>query len=505
MPICRLQFLATAKQPCIRTALYASNRSLSLAVSRPVHVMAPKRKAALVATAQYADSAGDKANHRSEIASPSKKIKTKSENTTNGGFDHSRMEEKYGIVQREFYPAEMSNERAAMYNNNEIPRPIEVLEKALAETAKEREKIKPGKAVLHFYKRDLRLNDNRGLAMAAAKAKEANIPLLCLFIVSPQDYQAHFTSAVRVDFDLRTLAVMKKDLEELDIPLQVVTVEKRKQVPNYILDLCAKYDIRHVYCNIEYEVDELRREAKLTRECLKKGINFTAVHDDVVVAPGRLKTGGGKQYAVYSPWFRAWIAHVHAHPELLDRSEPPSKNPASARQMFKDIFDSTIPPAPDNKKLSEDEKARFERLWPAGEHEARSRLEKFLDEKIGKYKDTRNFPAAGSTAMVSVHHSAGTLAARTSVRMARDANNTKKLDGGNAGIAGWISEVAWRDFYKHVLAHWPYVCMFKPFKYEYTNVQWEYDDEAFDRWCKGQTGFPIGESGSELMGKHELI
>ena len=113
--------------------------------------------------------------------------------------------------------------------------------------------------------------------------------------------------------------------------------------------------------------------------------------------------------------------------------------------------------------------------------------------KIGKYKDTRNFPAAGSTAVVSVHHSAGTLAARTSVRMARDANSAKKLDGGNPGVAGWISEVAWRDFYKHVLAHWPYVCMFKPFKYEYTNVKWEYDDEAFERWCNGRTGFPIGE------------
>jgi deoxyribodipyrimidine photo-lyase len=78
--------------------------------------------------------------------------------------------------------------------------------------------------------------------------------------------------------------------------------------------------------------------------------------------------------------------------------------------------------------------------------------------------------------------------------MARDINSTKKLDGGNAGIMGWISEVAWRDFYKHVLAHWPYVCMFKPFKYEYTNVRWEYDDQAFERWCKGQTGFPIGMS-----------
>ena len=45
------------------------------------------------------------------------------------------------------------------------------------------------KAVLFWFKRDLRLGDNRGLSEAANKAKSTGIPLICLFIVSPQDYQ----------------------------------------------------------------------------------------------------------------------------------------------------------------------------------------------------------------------------------------------------------------------------------------------------------------------------
>lgn len=36
--------------------------------------------------------------------------------------------------------------------------------------------------------------------------------------------------------------------------------------------------------------------------------------------------------------------------------------------------------------------------------------------------------------------------------------------------------------------------MHKPFKYEYTDIEWEYNLEHFDKWCKGQTGFPFGES-----------
>lgn len=33
--------------------------------------------------------------------------------------------------------------------------------------------------------------------------------------------------------------------------------------------------------------------------------------------------------------------------------------------------------------------------------------------------------------------------------------------------------------------------MHKPWKYEYTNIEWEYNQEHFEAWCKGQTGFPI--------------
>jgi len=494
--------------------------------------MAPKRKAAAIAANTYSDSTGLKANARSEVSttptkraklaqttlyggiSPAKKGTIKTSNgealsSMNGTSSHNgatsqngssspgltepKVDHSNDVIQRQFYPPEMSNERCAMYNANEIPRPIEVLQKAIAETKNARERISPGKAVLHWFKRDLRLSDNRALAMASKKAQETGASLMCVFVVSPQDYEAHLTAPVRVDFELRTLEVLKRDMGELDIPLLVTTVEKRKDVPGFLVGLCEKWDIKHVYCNIEYEVDELRRETKITGLCLEKGINFTAVHDDVVVPSGELKTGVGKQYAVYTPWYRSWMAYIHSHAHILNASPKPEKNPADSRERLKEIFDTPIAAAPENKKLSVEEKTRFARLWPAGEHEALSRVTKFISQKIGKYKDSRNCPDLDGTAKVSVHLSSGTLAARTCVRLARDANSTSKLDGGNEGIKTWISEVAWRDFYKHVLAHWPYVCMSKPFKYEYTNIEWEYSDDLFQKWCEGKTGYPIGK------------
>lgn len=394
---------------------------------------------------------------RKADSSPAPSSSKKARNGSSNQYKDSSIEEEYGIVLREFYPPEMTNERAHQYNANEIQRPIEALDDAIESTNTEREKVKVKDAVVHWFKCDLRTHDNKGLHLASEKAKSKGVPLIGLYIVSPQDFSAHLTSAVRVDFILRTLEVLKADLAKLDIPLYVETVQKRKAVPSRVIELCEEWGASHVYADIEYEVDELRREAALTRNCLEKGIAFNAVPDTCVVSPGELSSQSGNQFAVYTPWYRAWVRYLNERPQDLDAFAEPSKNPREVRKTFKRLFDATIPEAPENKQLSVEEKKRFKSMWPPGEHEANERLEKFVKQKIRGYADARNIPSGNGTSVISVHFASGTLATRTAVRTAMDANSTKKLDGGNPGIMSWISEVAWRDFYKHVMAHWPFV------------------------------------------------
>jgi len=47
------------------------------------------------------------------------------------------------------------------------------------------------------------------------------------------------------------------------------------------------------------------------------------------------------------------------------------------------------------------------------------------------------------------------------------------------------------------MAHWPYVCMNKPFKAEYANIEWEYNQGQFKAWCEGKTGYPIVDAASK--------
>ncbi|KAL5424994.1 hypothetical protein PMIN04_002809 [Paraphaeosphaeria minitans] len=491
--------------------------------------MPPKRKvssripANAASAAAYTDRAGDAPNRRSKRSKPVAKAFTKTTDPKDdikddaivtqgrGGvehqdevpsFDHSRLEDKVGIVDRRFYPAEMSNERCALYNANEIPRPMEILNATLASTKAAREKIhkgEAGQAVMHWFKRDVRVRDNTALSRASALAKEKGVGVVGVWIMSPQDWEAHLVSPAKCDFELRSVALLQKELAELDIPLYMETVISRKNLPQRLLDLAKEWEIKTIFCNLEYEPDELRREERLVRLGAEQGINFEPCHDDCVVPPGSLKTGAGRQYAVYSPWYRAWVAHLHANPHLLDERPMPEKNPPGFVEKFRTIFDCDVPPAPKSKALDAEQTERFSRLWPAGEAAALDRVSLFLTEKVGGYTATRNFPAKKSTASVSVHHAAGTLAARTSVRMARDVNSTKKLDGGIEGVKGWIGEVAWRDFYRHVLVNWPYICMNKPFKFEYTNIEWEYNNKHFRAWTEGRTGYPIVDAAMRCL------
>ncbi|KAF1930403.1 uncharacterized protein M421DRAFT_99739 [Didymella exigua CBS 183.55] len=493
--------------------------------------MPPKRKAVIPLNAasaiNYTDSTGDRANKRSRISKPStnnfrKEVPPEpltARNAENGGpgekaeteviskdgeltFDHSRPEERSGIVDRRYYPAEMRNERCAQYNGNEIPRPIELLSKAIGETTAARTAIrgmKQGDAVLHWFKRDLRIRDNTGLSRASALAKEMKKGVIGVWIMSPQDWEAHLVSPAKCDFELRSVEILRKELAELDIPLHIEVIEKRRNVPKRLIEMAKAWNAKNVFCNIEYEPDELRREEKLVKLMLEEDINFDPQHDDCVVPPGTLKTGGGKQYAVYTPWYRNFVNYLHLHPHVLDERPMPSQNPSGFRKKYESLFDAKVPEAPESKRLSDEDKERLHHLYPAGEAAALERLGRFLKEKVGKYKDTRNFPSKNSTARLSLHHAAGTLAARTSVRLAKDVNTTKKLDGGVQGIQSWISEVAWRDFYRHVLCHWPYVCMHKPFKFEYTNVAWEYSDPNLEAWKTGRTGYPIVDAAMRCM------
>jgi deoxyribodipyrimidine photo-lyase len=155
--------------------------------------------------------------------------------------------------------------------------------------------------------------------------------------------------------------------------------------------------------------------------------------------------------SVYSPWLRKWIAMIHGDDSHLSPSLAPQENDPMISENFPSLFSEFVPNAPTSHSLPSEERKKFAALWPAGEHAAQRRLEKFCRERIQGYALHRSEPGLEATSCMSVHLSQGTISARACIRQARASNTSQRLDKGNDGNVSWISEIAWRDFYRRTV------------------------------------------------------
>lgn len=82
-------------------------------------------------------------------------------------------------------------------------------------------------------------------------------------------------------------------------------MEKRLSIPRRLVNEVFPYlRAKHVFANMEYEVDELRRDIATVKQGRVKGIDVVCLHDRLILPPGKVKSLQGKPYSVFSPWQR---------------------------------------------------------------------------------------------------------------------------------------------------------------------------------------------------------
>ncbi|KAM5540439.1 hypothetical protein V8D89_005897 [Ganoderma adspersum] len=382
---------------------------------------------------------------------------------------------------------------------------------------------KGGCVVYWMRMEDLRIQDNRAIAQASAQAQRDGVPLIALHVLSPQDYIAHDRGARRVDFVLRNLQIIRSKLGEVDIPLYTVSHTSRTTIPTFIHNLLRQWKASHIFANMEYEVDELRRDialCKIASEADK--VSCTFVHDRCIVSPGDVRTKEGRAYTVYSPFLRSWTPLLNqAASNRLDEAEPPAANDSIIRShpVYGKLFDVEVPHEIEGFALDSEERERIASYWPAGEDAAHEVLRRFLktatrasqlgavdplsdgakevndptkQSRMAKYKDQRDRLDADTTSRLSPYLAAGIISARACIREALAASGKTKVDTSrDTGIGRWIQEIAWRDFYNHIIALFPRVSMGRPFQEKYADVRWETNEEHLQAWKEGRTGVPI--------------
>lgn len=194
-----------------------------------------------------------------------------------------------------------------------------------------------------------------------------------------------------------------------------------------MLSVLSDWKASYLFANIEYEVDELRRDTKLCELANETGqVKCTFVHDKCIITPGKVLTKEGKTYSVYSPFLRAWLPHLTDQPDPLARAHNPKANDPSihAHPIFGALFDTPVPAQLEGFELEPDDAEVMRTCWREGEDVAHEMLLRFLytksrtsqfaevdplaegakepqrdskDSRIGKYKDDRDRVNADTT------------------------------------------------------------------------------------------------------------
>ena len=247
--------------------------------------------------------------------------------------------------------------------------------------------------------------------------------------------------------------------------------------PGALLEIARQHRCTDVHFNLEYEINESRRNDQTRNLLEREGIAVHAYHDQVILPPADIRTGEGRFFSVFTPFRKAY------YKLLLERGVEVIGEPKKQAAMLGGP--DPIPTSVEGFRSEVDP-----RLWPAGEAAASRRLKAFIGNRISGYKESRDLPALDATSMLSAYLAAGVLSPRQCMVPALEANHGK-FEGGNEGAACWISELVWREFYRHVLVGFPRVCMGRPFKPATDRIRWNTDAGALEAWRNGRTGVPI--------------
>nr|WP_294904008.1 deoxyribodipyrimidine photo-lyase [uncultured Lacibacter sp.] len=305
-----------------------------------------------------------------------------------------------------------------------------------------------------WFRRDLRLHDHAALYHAL----KAKVPVLPVFIFDKKILdELEDKNDRRVEFIHHAVIEMQHQLKSMNSSMEVYY-----GLPEEVFQkLVEKYTVSKVFTNHDYEPYALQRDTAIQQQLNKAGVSFYTYKDQVIFEKDEVLKDDGKPYTVFTPYSRKWKAKLN---EFYLKSYPVEKYNAS---FFKQ------------------EPVAIPSLKEMGFEEANISFPSAATRKeiIRKYKEQRDFPAIDGTSRLSVHLRFGTISIRD---LAREAKGLSE---------GFLNELIWRDFYHMILWHFPQVGEGKAFKKEYDFIEWRHNENDFQQWCDGQTGYPIVDAG----------
>lgn len=309
------------------------------------------------------------------------------------------------------------------------------------------------KIALFWFRRDLRLEDNAGLYYAL----KSGYPVMPVFIFDTDILEELEDKADRrVDFIHRQVTALNEQLQQWGSSLQVF----RGKPEEVFAALTAEREVAALYTNRDYEPYAIQRDKAVEKLLARKKIPFMSCKDQVIFEQNEVVKDDGQPYTVFTPYSRKWKARLEPfflkpYPSLKYKDnfhrKKTSNIPALSTLGFQPS-DGAFPPPATN------------------------------EDRIRRYDKTRDIPAIAGTSRLGLHLRFGTISVRQLAAEAHALNET------------FLNELIWREFFMMILWHYPRV-VHTSFRQEYDKIRWRNQEQEFERWCSGHTGYPIVDAG----------
>ena len=301
---------------------------------------------------------------------------------------------------------------------------------------------------IFWFRRDLRLLDNTGLNLALLKSKDVQP----IFIFDKEIIDELPNDDPRINFIYNELQKINKELISYNSSLKVFygkPLDVFKQLSQENPEL-------KVYTNRDYEPYAIARDEEINKLLLENGSELISSKDQVIFEKNEVVKNDGLSYTVFTPFKNKWLAKLKEEGFHLELK-------LNSKNFYKSNHE-------------------FPSMEELGFKKSSIKVPPFSLDRVHNYEETRNFPSLDSTSKIGPHLRFGSVSIREIVSKVKDLNDT------------YLSELIWREFFMQILWHFPKV-VHENFRPKYNFIKWRNNEEEFEKWCKGQTGYPLVDAG----------
>ncbi|WP_395062751.1 cryptochrome/photolyase family protein [Flavobacterium sp.] len=305
---------------------------------------------------------------------------------------------------------------------------------------------------IFWFRRDLRLDDNVGLFHALSADEE----VLPIFIFDDSILSQLPKQDARVTFIHNQLEKIQKQLQEIGKSLAIF----HGNPFDVYQKLISENIIKSVYTNHDYEPYARKRDLDLYHLFKKNNIEFKTSKDQVIFEKSEVVKDDGTPYVVYTPYSNKWKERFKQI-ELINYN--------SEDYLHKIVLHSYP----------------FLSLSDIGFETSSIKVTPFdiSNNLIDNYEATRNFPALNKTSYLGIYLRFGAVSIRKMISKAIESKNET-----------FFKELIWREFFMQILWHFPHTTK-SSFRPKYDAIVWENNEDLFQKWCKGKTGYPFVDAG----------